>query len=81
MDIVFFRVVNIKKQTALSMKIYFTLLMSFLFVVSAVAQQEKDIFIINFHYAKKYNSLIGKNIANEFTTLFGQISGHTEVKI
>lgn len=34
--------------------------------VSVLAQQKKDLYIIDFHNAKEYNSILGKNVANEF---------------
>ncbi len=48
------------------MKLYFTLIMSFFVTMSIFAQQKKDLYIIDFHNAKEYNSILGKNVANEF---------------
>jgi len=48
------------------MKLSFTLIMSFFLTVAIFAQQKKDLYIIDFHNAKEYNSILGKNVANEF---------------
>ena len=40
--------------------------MSFFITVSIMAQSKKDLYIIDFHNAKEYNSILGKNVANEF---------------
>lgn len=40
--------------------------MSLFLIVCITAQNKKDLYIIDFHNAKEYNSILGKNVANEF---------------
>jgi outer membrane protein OmpA-like peptidoglycan-associated protein len=48
------------------MRMYFTLMMPFFLIASIAAQPKKDLYIIDFHNDKEYNSILGKNVANEF---------------
>lgn len=48
------------------MKITTTFLLLFSFLLSVSAQQKKDLYIIDFHSKKEYNSILGKNVAGEF---------------
>ena len=49
------------------MKTCLTLMMAFLLMSSSTSQKKKDLYIIDFHNAKEYNSKLGKNIADEFS--------------
>ncbi len=48
------------------MKIIFTNVFILCLSLSLFSQQKKDIYIIDFHNKNEFNSILGKNVANEF---------------
>jgi hypothetical protein len=61
------------------MKAYFTFAISFLLMVSMIPQKKKELYVIDFHNDKEYNSILGKHIANEFSHSLQQCNSKYQI--
>ena len=61
------------------MKAYFTFAISFLLMVSMIPQKKKELYVIDFHNDKEYNSILGKNVADEFSHSLQQCNSKYQI--
>jgi len=63
----------------MTMKTYFSFIVSIFIIAAITPQKKKSLYVIDFHNAKEYNSIFGKNLADEFQSTLEICNNRYEV--
>ena len=61
------------------MKAYYIFILPFLFVALIGSKKDKELYVIEFHNTKEYNTILGKSVADEFSRSLQQCNSKYQI--